>query len=894
VKTEAWRRYLRFWRADVEDDVDEELRFHVEMREREYLAAGLAAEDAHAEALRRFGSFANVRDVCYRIGRKHEREVRFAEFVSGVTNDVVFAIRQLARNRGFAIAAVLTLALGIGANGFVLGLVNAVLLRPLPGVRDPGRLVAVTATSVSYPAVRDFRDTNPALSSLAASRTFSTAVSDGKHTEVASVGVVTGAYFRTLGVRASHGRLLTDSDDEPGAPKAAVLSATLARHFFPENTNVVGRTVDLNGTPVVIAGVASDDFHGMQIDHPEQLWISVQTWIAVSPRAHGTITARGQRWFQMVGRLNPHATRQAANAAFIISASRQEAAYPDEARGLAAAIRAAPLSSAADAALVTVRHSTAVRTALILTVVVAIVLLISCANVCNLLLARAMARRREIGVRIAIGARSGRIVRQLFTETAVLALLAAVVGLVVTQIGTHALEHLNFDERIPAAALGVHVGWRVTVYTSIFAMIATILAGTLPAFHSTRTNLSNALKDGTPGGGHARPTAQHLLLVTQVALSLILLIGAGLFTRSLQRAIEVDPGVDGTHVAVGLINVGLIPRDSARAGMIYSRVSTRLVNLPGVRFVAWATSLPLSTAGDGYGFRVEGSNPPPGTHQHVEVSEVSPQYFAAFAIPLARGRFFDERDRANGPRTAIINETMARRYWSGGDPLGKRIFLDGDTVTIVGVVHDLKYHELYDPPKPFVYRVLDQHLHSSGLFPVNIVVRTNGDPAAILGAIRRVIYRVAPEVPLYQLSTFEQRAAHTTFAQRLGTSVLGLFSALALIITAVGIYGVVGYRVTQRTREIGIRIALGARTRTVLRVVLTDNLATILLGIAIGLALSIVLTRTVRSFLFGVSDMDPVTFVTASLVLLIVGTVATLIPALRATRVDPVIALRSE
>lgn len=893
MKTASWRRYLRFWSADVEDDVDEELRFHMEMREREYLGAGLTPEEAHTETMRRFGNLAEVRDACSQIGHQRERRLRLANFTSGLRNDVVFACRQLAHNRGFTVVAVLTLALGVGANGLVLGIVNAVLLRPLPGVTDPGRVIAVAA-SASYPAIRDFRDANPALSDLAGFRDFSTAISDGKHTEIASVGVVTGNYFHTLGVRASRGRLLTDSDDEPGATPAAVLSATLARRFFPDGSNIAGRTIDLNGTPVVIAGVADEDFRGTEIDLPDQLWVSVQTWIAIAPSAYQAITVRGQRWFDMVGRLMPHATRQQADAALIISAARQEAAYPDQVRGLAAAMRSEPPSSAVDAALVTIRHSTAVRTALILMVIVAIVLLISCANVCNLLLARAMSRRREIGVRMAIGAGPGRLVRQLLTETGLLALLAAVVGLVITQIVTHALEHVNLDERMSIGALGLHISGHVMAYTVGIAMVATVLAGTFPAVHSTHSNLTSALKDGTPGGGRTRTTAQRLLLITQVSLSLVLLIGAGLFTRSLQHAIAVDPGVDGAHVAVGVVQVGLIPRDSALAGQIYGAATSRLTNLPGVRSVAWATSLPLSTGGDAYGFTLEGSAPPPGTRQVVEVSDVSPQYFDAFSIPLMHGRLFDERDGPTSPRTVVINETMARRYWHSDDALGKRIFLGGDTATIIGVVHDLKYHNLTDAAKPFAYRALGQHLQSSGLLPMNIVVRTNGDPSAILGAIRRVMRDIAPEVPLYQLSTFEQRAAHTTFAQRLGTSVLGLFSTLALIITAIGIYGVVGYGVTQRTHELGIRIALGARARSVLRIVLTDNIATILLGIAIGLVLSVALTRTVRSFLFGVSAMDAMTFVTASLILLIIGIVSTLIPALRATRVDPAIALRSE
>ena len=896
MKTEAWRRYLRFWRADVEDDVDEELRFHVEMREREYIAAGLAPAEANAEALQRFGDLSNVRESCVRIGHQHERQVRFMDFAYGVRNDVVFAIRQLVRNPSFTIAAVLTLALGIGANGLVLGLVNAVLLRPLPGVNEPDRVVTLTGTSVSYPSFRDFRDANPALSDLAAFAERSTAVSNGKLTEVAEVGAVTGSYFRVLGVKASRGRLLNDRDDVPGAPLVAVVTGAFARRFFPGNDNVVGRTIDLNGAPVAIVGVAAEDFHGMYVDSPEPLWVSAHTWMGLAPSSYSgrTVELRDWSWLSVVGRLKPHATIAQAKAAFNLSAARQQAAYPEDARSVMQDVAASPLSTAGAAALANVEHETAVRAAALVLVVVVIVLLIACANVANLLLARAMARRREFGVRMAIGARSTRMVRQLLTETGVLALVSAAFGLLLTQIGTRVLAHLELSGGISIARLGVHVDGRVTFYTIVVALIASVLFGIAPALRSARADLGGALKDGTAGAGHARSDTQKVLLVAQVALSLILLIGAGLFTRSLQRALALDPGFDGSHVAVAAVNVGLTRADSGQAGHIYDAVINQLANVPGVRFASWASTLPLDAGSDSYGFTIEGLPKPAGARPQLQVSDVSPHYFEAFSIPLKRGRVFSERDGPRAPHVAIINETMAKRYWRDGDPIGKRIMFSQDTVVIVGVAADVKYHELHEPAQPFVYRVLDQHLTESGLSSVNLVVRTTGDPRTVFGVVRRTLHRVAPEVPLYNLSTFEERSGHTIFAQRLGTSVLGLFGILGLIITAIGIYGVVGYGVTQRTREMGIRIALGARTQSVLRLVLVNNITTILLGVVIGLLMSVALTRTVSTFLFGVSAMDALTFATASAILLAVGAAATLIPALRATRIDPVIALRSE
>ncbi|MEO9251365.1 MAG: ABC transporter permease, partial [Gemmatimonadaceae bacterium] len=675
MKKSALHRYLRFWRADVEDDVDEELRFHLEMRERDYVATGLSSNDAHVETARRFGNVESVRDVCYQIGHQRERSTRITDFMLGVRNDVVFAMRQLTRSPSFAIAAVLTLALGIGANSLVLGLVNAVLFRPLPGVTDPARLIAVTGTSISYPSFADFRDGNPALSGLAAYAERSTAVSNGQHTEIAPVVAVTGSYFRVLGVKASRGRVLTDRDDEPGAAPTAVLSESFARRFFPDDADVVGHAINLNGSPVTVVGIAQGDFQGLRIDSPEPLWISAHTWMSLAPSSYAgkSLQRRSWRWLTMVGRLKPGASVEPARTSFRMSATRQTAADPTDSRGLAAAIAASPISTVGQAAL-SVDHATAVRAAAIVTAVAAIVLLIACSNVCNLLLARAMGRKREIGIRMAIGAGRARVARQLLTETAVLALIAGVVGLALTQLGLRLLSHLDLSDGISIATLGVHIDGRVTAVTVVVALIASLIFGAVPALQTTHTNVTDALKSGTPGTGSTRSNAQRLLLVAQVALSLILLIGAGLFTRSLQRALSTDPGFDGSHVAVASINVGLIRSDSARAGQIYSDLTTRLGSLPGIRAAAVASALPLDDGSDSYGFALDNYSPPAATRLNVEASDVSAQYFSVFSIPVLRGRVFNSRDVAGAPHVAVINQTMAHRYWQNADPIGRRIF----------------------------------------------------------------------------------------------------------------------------------------------------------------------------------------------------------------------------
>ncbi|MEO7041167.1 MAG: ABC transporter permease [Gemmatimonadaceae bacterium] len=897
MKRSPLHRYLRFWRADVEDDVDEELRFHLEMRERDYVTSGLSTNEAKLETARRFGNVDSVRALCYEIGHQHERSTRIADFVQGVRNDVVFAARQLARNPGFTVAAVVTLALGIGANALVFGFVNAVLLRPFPGVRSPDRLISVGGYSVSYPSYRDFRDGTPALAGLAAFSDRGTAVSDGTRTIVASVGVVSGNYFNILGVMPSAGRLLTPADDEAGAAPAAVLSRSFARTFFPDDASPVGRTIDLNGSPVKVVGVAASDFRGTEVDASQAMWISIHCWMDLAPASFAglNLEKRGWGWLTMIGRLAPGASLQSATTALNASAAQQERAFPDHNNGFAKDVASHPPSLAADAAVSSVPHGVVVRSATVILVIVAIVLLIACANVSNLLLARAMSRRREIAVRMAVGAGRGRMIRQLLTETAVLAIIAAVVGLLATVVANRYLAHVSIGDDFSFSSLGAHVDTHVTVYTISIALVASMIFGVAPAFQGTNDgNMTVALKDGSPGGGRSASVLRRSLLVAQIALSLILLIGAGLFTRSLQRALAADPGFDGSHVATARINVGLIPRDSARVGAIYDELIRRLQNTPGVHFAAMATALPLDRGSDSERFRLDDYIPPPGPESDLELADVTPGFFQAFSIPLLSGRRFGDQDAPGTQHVAIINETMARQYWKGREPLGRRVLLGGDTVTIVGVVRDSKYHDLGEPPQRYLYRVLGQHLGSSGLFPQQIVVRGSGNASQLVPLLRKTIGNVAPEVPVSGASTFDESTGHVVFAQRLGAIGLGLFGLLALAMTSIGIYGVVGYGVTQRTREIGVRIALGARSRSVLALVLTENLSTIVLGLVLGGALSVLLTRAISGFLFGVSALDGVTFAGATITLLIVGLAAALPPALRASHVDPAVSLRGD
>ncbi len=889
-----WRRAFRFGRADVPRDVDRELRFHLEMAERDNLAAGMPPEQARAEAIRRFGDVARVRGTLEDMGRRREREARAADLLDDLRRDAGYALRQLGRSRGFTAAAVITLALGIGANGLMFGFADALLLRPLPGIREPARLIEVSRPSMSYPSYRDFREANPTLAGLAAFSDRSMSISDGEHTDLSEVGVVSGNYFSVLGVGTTRGRTLGDADDAPGAPPAAVISADFAKRFFGAGADPMGRVIKLNGFATTIVGVAPEHFRGTRLVGTRALWISIHTWMEMAPSSFAglSLERRGWSWLTMVGRLRPGATLEQGTADLNTAAKRQEAEYPGP---TPKNFRMEQVNTGEHAAVPGDARDMVVRFVAVLIGVVAIVLLIACANVANLLLSRAAGRRREIGVRVALGAGRGRLIRQLITESVVLALLAAVVGLVATQLATRALAGVSLAGGwLSFATLDLHVDARVAAYTGAVALAASIIFGLAPALQSTPRDLVASLKDGAPGSGRGRSRLRRALLVAQVALSLTLLIGAGLFTRSLTRALRADVGFDGDRVAAASVDVGLVRYDSSRAGQYYDAVIRELSAAPGLRYAAWGSVLPLDPGYDAESFTVEGYVPAKDEKLQVQEAAVSAGYLEAFSVPLVRGRLFTGRDDASTPHVIVINESMAKRYWPEGDAIGRRVVFSGDTTSVIGIVRDIHYHDLREQPAPFAYRLLAQNLRYAGLQPMSLVVRTSGDPAAALGTLRTVLRRTSVDVPVYDLGTFHERTGHVVLTQQLGAVVLGLFGALALVIAAVGVYSVAAYAASQRTREIGIRMALGARSGAVLRLVLAENMVALGLGLAIGLALSAALAPAMSSFLFGVTATDVPTYAGVALALLAIGVGAALVPAWRATRLDPVTALHAE
>ena len=887
-----WRRYLRFWGRNLGADLDDELRFHLEMREQEYRAAGMSAAEARAAVIERFGDVARVRESCSDIDQRRERRMRFDDMLGTIRQDVIYALRQLRRSPSFAVAATLTLALGIGANSAIFSLVDGVLLRPLPGIREPERLVEMTSFSLSYPAYGDFRDAGRGTVDLAAFRDRPMAVQIDDATSVMNGALVSGNYFPMLGATATRGRTLGEADDQPGAPAIAVISHALWRRAFDESPSIVGRTMRVNGVTFTVAGVMQREFRGTRLIGVPDFWIPMHAWELVKPSSFDGLglDSRGWSWMSTVGRLAPGATIPQAEAVLTASAKRQLEMHPRHTRSNTA-ITVAP---AATTALGRGVGKTATLVLGMLAGVVAIVLLIACANLANLLLARAAVRRREIGVRLALGAGRGRLVRQLVTESIVLALLAGVVGLGAAWLVLHLLSGVSVGEMMSFSTLELGLDPRVAVFTFGVSLLTGLVFGLLPAIEGSRLDAAAVLKDGSSGAGRRRSRVRDSLLVVQIALSLVLLVGAGLFVRGLQRALATETGFSIDPLALAHVDPSLVKYDETRGRQYYADAMQRLAALPGVRSVAAAFELPLSPGQNTETGVPEGYVTTGNSQEELDYNIVSRDYLRTVGIPLVAGRHFDETDRLGAPRSVIVNEAFVARYWPGQNPVGKRIIMSRrDTNTVIGVARNAKYHSLAEAPMPHVYRLVDQQA-GAWSNPMTLLVRTDREVEPLLGEIRTALREVSPDVPLVALASYGDQFATVLAPQRIAAWLLGFFGVLALAVAAVGVSGVVAYALSQRTREIGIRMALGAPAGSVLRMILGENLRRVVIGVVLGLVLAAAASQAAAELLYGVSAVDPVTFIVTPLLLVAVALIAALLPARRATEVDPLVALRSE
>jgi predicted permease len=697
--------------------------------------------------------------------------------------------------------------------------------------------------------------------------------------------IVSGNYFEVLGVKALIGRtFLPEEDRTPNTHPVVVIGYGLWERRFGADPKVLGRTITLNEHDFTVIGVAPKDFASPFAGLALDVWTPVMMKDYVA-RPHFSLTDRGSRWLMVMGRLKPGATVPQAQANVAAIASHLEHEYPQTNEQLGVAVYSVMQSP------FSLKQN--MRPALaILMAAVAVVLLIACANVANLLLARASSRRKEIALRLALGGSRGRLVRQMLTESFVLASLGAALGLAIAFWTARSLAaflppyaiRASFDTRPDAVVFAFTLGLTV---------ITTLLFGLAPTLHASKLDLVTAMKDNTVtvGRGPRKISLRHSLVSTQVALSMVALISAGLFVRSLREAYKADPGFDPHGVLLASFDPFLSGYDESRGREFYRRLVERIRTVPGIQSATLARRLPLTDGGIAFAnVAIDGYAPAKDEDMRLNYETVGPQYFQTMRIPFVHGRDFDERDREGAHGVVIINETMARRYWPGGDALGRRLKLTKDWLEVVGIAKDVKNRSLSETPQPFLYLPLLQDYRSNMI----LVARTAIEPEQMSQSVRAEVAALDPGIPIFDVKTLEEHVGISLFLQRMAATLLSIFGLLALSLAAIGLYGVMAYSVSQRTRELGIRVSVGAERRDIFKLILRQGLAISVVGLLAGLVAALAVTRLTAKLLYGVSATDPVTFIVITLLLLCVTLLACYFPARRATKVDPMIALRFE
>ncbi len=818
-------------------------------------------------------------------------------------NDLRYAFRQLLKNPGFTAVAVLTLALGIGANTAVFSLVDAILLRPLSGVADSDRLVAVYTSDYSstrygtssYPDYVDYRDRSEAFSGLAAYVDMSVNLRAGSETERAQGALVSGNYFLVLGVNTRLGRpLLPEDDKNLGAHPVAVVSYEAWQRRFGADPGLVGKTVLLNNHTFTLVGVTAEGFRGTNLRSVPEVWVPMSMLTRLDPsRTPQIFERRGSRWLSLIGCLKPGVKMTQAQVGTDTIAAQLAQAYPETNRGTLQQPdlpRPVSLIPASVAMVGPQARDLAQRVSQLLMVAVVFVLLIACANVANLLLARAHRKQKELAMRFALGAKRSHLVRQMLTETLLLFLLGGGAGLLFALWLSDLLLSTNLFASFVGLRLDLDV--RVLSFTVLISLVTGLGFGLIPALQASRSNLIPALKavEVTDGNLLRRYGVRNLLVVFQVALSLVLLIGAGLFLRSLRKAYTTDLGFSAEHALLVSVDLERQGYDEGRSRTFYKQVRERVAALPGVRAVSLADHIPVDARGSRTSITIEGYTPRTGEDMELNLNRVDHHFLKTMGISLIRGRNFTEQDATTPPRVMMVNEAMAGKYWPGQDPVGRRVQMGREgAVEIVGVVKTGKYRNLREDPMPYMY------------FPfglerprMTLVIRTVGNPRALLPPVRAEIQSLDRNLPLFDIRTLDEHQGRAVAQERTNAQLVGLFGLIALILASVGVYGVMSYAVTQRTREIGVRMALGAHTHDVMRLVVGQGMRLSSLGLAIGLVGALSFTRFISSLLYQVKASDPVTFIAVALLLAAVALLASWLPARRAAKVDPMVALRCE
>jgi len=867
--------FLWFNRRRRDAELDEEIRGHLRMAADERIARGERRHDAEAAARRDFGNVTHVKEVT--------RESWGAIWLERLVQDLSYAVRGLRRTSAFSVVAILTLALGVGVNTAVFTVVNGVLLRPLP-FPDPERLVALSYDYASpflkYPGLvdshyLDYRKVAASMEAVASFHKQDVALTGAGDPARISGANVTPEFTHVLRVSPLTGRGFVDADARESAERVVLLSDRLWRERFSGDLRIVGQTVTLDGQPHRVIGIMPAGFN---FPYDAQLWLPLE--VRLDPH-NSSIRP-------VIGRLKAGVTRAQAHAELESLMRRLPLREGEKREEFRSNVRPLKETIVGDVE----------RPLWIFAGAVAFVLLIACANVANLSLMRAVSRRHEIAVRSALGAGRQRLIRQLLTESVVISLIGSAIGLLIAVVGVRAFLAAAPAGRIPRIE-NARLDWTALGFTFAVALMTGLVFGVVPALRATRRDVRESLSQGTRTvtGNHGR--LRSTLVIAEIALALILLAGAGLLTRSFVRMRNVDLGFRPDNVVAMTIDLPNASYPTAASMKdIHHRILERLVATPGVSAAGAVNWRPLGGALVAGDFHFEGAKPIP-SHFNVDKPAVSPGYFGAIGIRIVRGRDFTARDDERAPGVVIISESVARRLWPGENPIGRRITMTdkpkpGDWLTIVGVVNDIVQQDVKSPPAPAIYQPYLQASHPFFLGHMTFLARTRTNPGAVASAMRDIVREVDRNQPIENLATMSALVSETTAESRFQTQLLGAFSALAVLLAAIGVYGVLAYAVTERTREIGIRLALGGTSGSVIVMVIGRTLRLVTPGVVFGVGGALLGTRVLTKLLFGVQPDDPTTFALVAAALVAVALVAAFAPARRASRVDPLVALRAE
>ncbi len=897
-----WNNVFR--KSQLDEELDEELSVYAELVAAEKVRSGVAPDEAQRDARREMGGVEQI--------RQSVRDIRVGIWLEKFAQDIRYGIRTLKKNPAFSLVAIATLALGIGANTAMFSLLDQIVLRLLP-VKQPERLVKVTVAGnnygntygddrISWPMFEDLRDRNEAFSDMFCR--FPTTVTVGYEDRAAQVmaELVSGSYFPVLGVGAALGRTIAPDDDEvPDSQPVVVLSYSFWRNYFSADRTIVGRTIALNSYKMTVIGVAQPGFDGVELGNPAQMFVPIMMKTEMTPRSDGLKDRRRRlAWVAAYGRLKPGMNAQQAQSSLqplLYSILEMEVQQPDfrqfgdedRRQFLRNRIEVLPGSDN------WLRHS--MRQPLwILIALTGAVLLLACANLANLMLARATVREREIALRLAIGAARGRIVRQLMVETLLLSSAGAALGLALAFLADRLLVNMYLPANEAADFVVSPIpDWRVLAFTLGMLLVTSLAFGLMPALRGSRTEIAPSLQERSGTGSLGSVPLRRIFVVVQVALSLLLLVGAGLFVRTLRNLRDQGPGFPTDHLLGFTVDPSLSGYSDQQTESFFERLNVNLREMPGVSSVGLSTMPPLK----GYGWQnaIIGENSGERQEEQPVLDEVGPKYFSTLGIPILEGREFTDRDR--GPQKyAVINRSFARRYLPAGDPIGRRFGLVDDQnpaaqpdIVVVGVIPDTKYRDLREMPPPQAYF---PYFQGAKFRFMNVYLRTHGEPRQLENQLRERMRRFDPHVPIVDLQAMDEQIDWSLRTERLVASLSAVFGGLALLLAVIGLYGVMAYTVTRRTREIGIRIALGATRPKIIEMVMREASVMVLTGLSVGAVLALALANLIRNQLFGLNAHDPWTLLGASLSLAIAAGFAGFIPALRASSVNPTNALRRE